>query len=375
MNRTLTALALLVTLACRKEPAPVLRAEPSAVTHPMAPAGQVALPSALERDGRVVSEPARRGSVRDVVSSPCEVVPGVDAAADVATTVLARIVAWHVAPGDAVRAGAPIVTLDSPVVAQERTEFARAEVDLRDLEHRVREEAEMLQQGATSARSARESRTSLARASGALAAARRALSVAQASERGEGGTFTLRAPISGTVTVREGVRGAVVEPPAVLVTLLDLNALRIAAHLPEQSVDAPVGSSATVSLRGRPGTFTAHVIWRDPVIARENRTRLVHLRLDGGAAGIAPGETGTARIERAASEGTVVPTSGVFRAGERATVFVRTAEGRYTARDVVTGHESGGVVEIVSGLAAGEPVVVRGTFLVAAEHARQGSGE
>ncbi len=161
MNRTLTALALLVTLACRKEPAPVLRAEPSAVTHPMAPAGQVALPSALERDGRVVSEPARRGSVRDVVSSPCEVVPGVDAAADVATTVLARIVAWHVAPGDAVRAGAPIVTLDSPVVAQERTEFARAEVDLRDLEHRVREEAEMLQQGATSARSARESRTSL----------------------------------------------------------------------------------------------------------------------------------------------------------------------------------------------------------------------
>ncbi len=176
------------------------------------------------------------------------------------------------------------------------------------------------------------------------------------------------------MTVREGVRGAVVEPPAVLVTLLDLNALRIAAHLPEQSVDAPVGSSATVSLRGRPGTFTAHVIWRDPVSARENRTRLVHLRLDGGAA-IAPGETGTARIERAASEGTVVPTSGVFRAGERATVFVRTAEGRYTARDVVTGHESGGVVEIVSGLAAGEPVVVRGTFLVAAEHARQGSGE
>ncbi len=374
MNRTLTALALVVALACRKEPAPVLRAEPTAAPRPAAPAGLVTLPSALERDGRVVCEPARRAAVRDVVSSPCEVVPGVDASADVATTVLARIVAWHVSPGDAVRAGAPIVTLDSPVVAQERTEFARAEVDLRDLEHRVREEAEMLQQGATSARSARESRTSLARAAGALAAARRALSVAQASERGEGGTFTLRAPISGTVTVREGVRGAVVEPPAVLVTLVDLNALRVAAHLPEQSVDAPLGASATVSLRGRAGTFTARVVWRDPVIARDNRTRLVHLRLDG-AAGIAPGETGTARIERSASEGTVVPTSAVFRAGERATVFVRTAEGRYVARDVVTGHESGGVVEVVSGLEAGEPVVVRGTFLVAAEHARQGNGE
>jgi RND family efflux transporter MFP subunit len=375
MDRTSLALALIVALSCRKEQPPMLHAESTPPTRAAVGVTAVTIPLAVERDGRVVSEPARRGAVHDVVSSPCEVVPGVDGSAQVATTVLARIVAWHVAPGDVVRAGAPVVTLDAPVVAQERTEFARAEVDARELEHRVREEGEMLQQGATSARSVRESRTSLARANGALAAARRALSVAQASERGSGGTFTLRAPIAGTVTVREGLRGAVVDAPSALVTLVDLSGLRIAAHLPEQSVDVPFGAHASVSLRGRPGTLSAHVVWRDPWIARDTRTRLVHMALDGSASGFAPGETGVARIERTAGEGVVVPTAAVYRAGERATVYVRLGDGRYAPRDVVTGHESGDVVEVVSGLEAGEPVVVRGVFLVAAEHARQGAAE
>lgn len=375
MARPHLALVAALFVACRGEPAPVLREEPPAQHHPDAAAGSVTLPVALERDGRVVTEPARRASVSDVVNSPCEVVPGVDGSAQVATTVLARIVSWHVAPGDTVRAGDAIVTLDAPAVAEERTAFARAEVDLRDLEHRVHEESEMLRQGATSARSARESQTSLSRAQAALAAARRALSVAQASERGAGGTFTLRAPIAGTVTAREGVRGSVIEPSTELVTLVDLRALRIAARLPEQSLDVPVGATASVSLRGHAGTLSARLTWREPVIARDTRTRLVHLSLEGDTQGISPGETGTARIERASTEGVAVPASAVFREGDRARVFVREAEGRYAPREVVTGRESGGVVEIVSGLRAGESVVVRGTFLVAAEHARHSGDE
>lgn len=375
MARSYAAFAAALIVACHGEPAPVLREEPAQQRHESTPAGSVTLPVALERDGRVVTDAARRASVSDVVTSPCEVVPGVDSSAQVATTVLARIVSWHVSPGDTVRAGDAIVTLDAPAVAEERTAFARAEVDLRDLEHRVREEAEMLRQGATSARSARESQTSLARAQAALAAARRALSVAQASERGAGGTFTLRAPIAGTVTAREGVRGAVVEPPTVLATLVDLRSLRVAARLPEQSLDVPVGATAAVSLRGHAGTLSSRVVWREPVIARDTRTRLVHLALEGDTQAISPGETGTARIERASTEGVAVPASAVFREGDRARVFVRESEGRYAPREVVTGRESGGVVEIVSGLRAGEPVVVRGTFLVAAEHARHSSEE
>ena len=372
MARTTFALAALILLsACRGEAPAVLRAEPaSAAPEAVAASRVVTLPAALERDGRVVVEPARRGAVRDVVAAPCEVVAAPDGAAQVATTVLARVVTWHVAPGDAVRAGAPVVTLDAPDVALHRTELARAEVDVRDYERRVREETSMLAQGATSARAERESQTMLSRAREAVAAARRALSVAQASDRGAGGAFTLRSPLAGVVTAREGMRGAVVEPPAVLVTVVDLGALRVAVNLPEQSSDAPLGTPATVTLRGHAGTLAGRVVWRAPEVQRATRTRAVHLALDAGAQGIAPGETGTARIERGASEAVLVPTAAVFREGDRATVFVREAEGRYAAREVVTGREAGGAVEIVSGLDAGASVVVRGAFLVAAERAR-----
>ncbi len=85
---------------------------------------------------------------------------------------------------------------------------------------------------------------------------------------------------------------------------------------------------------------------------------------------VVPGETGSVRIERGDGDGVVVPASAVWREGSRAQVFVRTGDGRYEAREVVTGRESAGLVEVVSGVAAGAPVVVRGTFLVAAESAR-----
>ncbi len=373
-RRTLALVVSLAVAACRTSPEPVLREDPApprAASPDTAPQGAhtVALPAALERDGRIVSEPARRAAVRDEVTAPCEVVPSVDGTADVATTVLARVVAWHAAPGDVVRAGAPLVTLDAPLVAQHRTELERAQLDLHDATSRAREETAMMAQGATSARALRESQTATARAREAAVAARRALAVSQAGASGDSGLFTLRAPLGGTLTARNAVRGAVVEPPTVLATIVDLSTLRVAANLPEQASDVTVGATATVTLRGHAGTFRGRVVWREPVMQTATRTRVVHLALEG-APTLAPGETGSVRIERGDGDGVVVPASAVWREGSRAQVFVRTGDGRYEAREVVTGRESAGLVEVVSGVTAGAPVVVRGTFLVAAESAR-----
>lgn len=359
-------------VACRRD-APAVTHEPASPSPLREASGVVTLPAALEADGRVVVEPARRGSAHDVTSAPCEVVAAPDAQAEVSTTVLARVVAWHVEPGAEVRAGAALVTLDAPVVAQHRAELTRADIDIRELEARVREEQSLHDAGATSERALRESLAALARARVASSSARRALSSAQAPEGGDGGRFTLRAPIDGTVVRRDAVLGAVVEAPHTLVALTNLRALRVAVRLPEQASDVQPGAAATVSFRAHVGTHAARVAWRDAALQRDTRTRLVLLALDD-ADELLPGHTCTARIESArAGDGVLVPTEAVYREGERATVFVRVAQGRYDARPVVTGREGDGVVELVAGLDVGAPVVVRGTFLVAAAHL-QGRG-
>jgi RND family efflux transporter MFP subunit len=62
-----------------------------------------------------------------------------------------------------------------------------------------------------------------------------------------------------------------------------------------------------------------------------------------------------------------VPDGAVLDSGRRRIVFVERSDGSFVPRQVETGWRHDGRVEIVSGLSAGERVVVSGTFLVDSE--------
>jgi Cu(I)/Ag(I) efflux system membrane fusion protein len=64
---------------------------------------------------------------------------------------------------------------------------------------------------------------------------------------------------------------------------------------------------------------------------------------------------------------TSVPASAVLDAGGGKQVFVDKGEGRYEPRPVQVGRRFGDRLEIVSGVDAGEPIVVSGGFLLEAD--------
>ncbi|MEZ4410581.1 MAG: efflux RND transporter periplasmic adaptor subunit [Polyangiales bacterium] len=328
---------------------------------------------ALEREGRVAWEPARVSRVVDEVSAPCEVVAAPDGEAAVSSSVAARVVAWHAAVGDAVRRGAPVVTLEAREVVDLRNTVARESIRAASLEALAREESEMIDHGATSARSLREARASLAASRAAVVAARRTLALLGASESGPGGRFTLHAPLAGVVVRREGVRGAMIEPvagAATLAVIADLSAARALAQLPEAASDVAVGARAWVTLRGGGAEVEGRVVWRDPSLSAATRTRAVHISLPEGAPR-ALAQTGTARVEReGGGVGVSVPVGAVYREAERTYVFVRRGAGAYEPRAVTLGRGAARV-EVTEGLRDGEPVVVAGVALVAAEFSRR----
>lgn len=332
--------------------------------------GVVVLGAAPERAGRVRCEQAVLAPVVSIVRAPVEVVASPDGMAQVSSTVLARVVRWHRAPGDVVRSGEALVTLDSPVVAEGRTQRARARIDVADLTQRVSEEDTMHASGATSARELRSTRTALARAHEEVSSAERALSVAQADPSGAGGQFSLRAPISGVLAVRAVHVGAVVQPATLLGTVIDRASLRVQADVGESVGSITLGERAVVTLRGRTTPITARVVWQDVTLRRTTRTRAIQLSPDG-AEPLSVGETGSVRIERQGPPGVLIPMAAVYREGEATTVYVRVGEGRYAPRRVVTGGDDGERVAVLSGVSAGEWVVTEGSFLVAGEHARQ----
>jgi Cu(I)/Ag(I) efflux system membrane fusion protein len=70
-----------------------------------------------------------------------------------------------------------------------------------------------------------------------------------------------------------------------------------------------------------------------------------------------------------------VPADAILDAGLRKRVFVERADGAFEPREVETGWRFGNRVEIVSGLSAGDRVVVSGTFLLDSEsRMRHGAG-
>src|SRR6185369_143153 len=74
-----------------------------------------------------------------------------------------------------------------------------------------------------------------------------------------------------------------------------------------------------------------------------------------------------AKIREPRGDCLAVPHSAVMDNGRRKIVWVETAPGIFTAREVAVGARAGDMVQILSGLAAGDQVAVSGGYLIDSE--------
>ena len=72
-------------------------------------------------------------------------------------------------------------------------------------------------------------------------------------------------------------------------------------------------------------------------------------------------------VGEAGGQVVAVPIAAVQRVGDKWSVFVPRGPGAFEAKPVGRGRDLGGEVEILSGLAPGDEVVVDGAFLLKAE--------
>lgn len=177
------------------------------------------------------------------------------------------------------------------------------------------------------------------------------------------GYATVRSPIAGVVLAKHVEAGDVVGNQTRLFTLGDVSTLVVRVGVSELDVvELNVGEAAHVSLDAFPGRVLEGRIRRVFPSADPN-TRLVpvEVALDTGAGRLVrPGFLARIRFDLAERADVVmVPGGAVVGAAGAQSVFV-VQEGRAVRRSVETGLTSEGRVEILSGLTAGEVVVVTG---------------
>ena len=180
-----------------------------------------------------------------------------------------------------------------------------------------------------------------------------------------------KVPLTGTVIKKpavEGMRFAAGDP---LFKIADLSDVWIVADVSESDIGGvAAGQSASFTLRAYPNErFQGRVALIYPQLDMQTRTIKVRIEAPNPDRRIRLGLYADVSIETAVSPAPViaVPESSVIDNGARQIVFVAEGEGRYAPHEVTLGARGGGYVEVLSGIAEHDEVVVSGTFLIDAQ--------
>lgn len=180
----------------------------------------------------------------------------------------------------------------------------------------------------------------------------------------------LEAPSSGYVLEKAVQVGERFEAGTPLYRLADLSRVWLEIEVYERDLPAlRIGMEVEVQLSGPPGGMVrGRTTWIDPRVDRDRRTVRARIELPNPDGHLRPGMYGTARAHlTVARDALTVPRDAVMFSGERTLVFVALGADRYEVRPVRIGAEAGDRIQILEGLAEGEPVVARAGFLLDSE--------
>lgn len=187
--------------------------------------------------------------------------------------------------------------------------------------------------------------------------------------------YTVSAPISGVVLSRNASVGAIAGEGMALYEIADLSEVWVDLHIfgaDAQHITAGVPVSVT---RMSDGVTAQTVLERVlPGTATASQSTVARATIENAGGLWRPGSAVKARVTVDRQPAAlVVPTSALQTAGEDDVVYVRQGE-TYVTRPVRIGRRDARRVEIVSGLKAGEQVVVEQSFLVKADIEKSTAG-
>ena len=198
--------------------------------------------------------------------------------------------------------------------------------------------------------------------------------------------IAIPAPIDGVITARTANAGLNVDPASPLFTVVDLSEVWLVGDLYERDfARVRVGNSATVTTSAYPDLLLeGKVSYIDPAVNPQTRTARVRVEVPNRDRRLRLGMYAEMNVREESRESmeskepteskVVVPRAAVQMVGDRAVVYVadRNQADRFFEREVRLGAASGENVVVISGLQAGDPVVVKGSFSLRAERERLG---
>lgn len=184
-------------------------------------------------------------------------------------------------------------------------------------------------------------------------------------------TYVYHAPADGMVIEKMAVAGQMMKPGERIYRLADLSSVWVLAQIYEQDLSfVRAGQDATVRVTyGPERLIDGRVELLLPQVEEQTRAATARIVLPNPDASLRPGMFVDVRfVAKLAEDAVLVPDLAVLRSGEHNTVFIARDNGAFEPREIKLGVRSqGNFYEVLSGLTAGERVVVSGQFMLDSE--------
>ncbi|TYZ07217.1 efflux RND transporter periplasmic adaptor subunit [Hymenobacter lutimineralis] len=260
--------------------------------------------------------------------------------------------------GEAIRAGAPLVSIYSEQLQALQQEYLLALAQQRAVGKSVNQYGRLVA-------SARQKLRLLGLTEGqlhTLAATGRPTS-----------SLTFYSPQAGLVQAVGVTEGQYVGEGSLLVSLTNLSSVWVEAQLyPDEVAGIEMGQSVQVQVSGRPDTYSGRVVFLSPELQANSKVTLLRVQVANPGGRLQPGMQANVRLTSwsTMAQSRTLPQDAVLRDSRGSYVWQQIdAGGHFRRLNVTTGAETDEAVAITGGLDAGALVVVNGAYLLESEYA------
>lgn len=282
-----------------------------------------------------------------------------------------RVLSLRVLPGQQVRKGEAIGTLQSSDAAQARSDFEKAKIEADRADLQLNRAKELLAHDVMAQRDYDDLNALDQADHSELERTRQTLRMLGFSENATSDIVPITAPISGVVLdvgTGPGELQRSLDNATAIATIANIDSVWVVGDLyPRDQASVHVGQPATITINGYPdltlhGTINNISDAVDPV----SLTLKVRVVLANPGYRLKPDMYANMAIAGHQRNVIEVPATSVIRNGQSVFVFVETAPGKYVRRDVTLGETHTESDEIVQGLENGDRVVTTGAELLRA---------
>ena len=355
-------------------------AAPAAEARAESDANTVRIEEGMLRDLRITLDEVESRPGGEQITLLGELEVDQRAYAEVGVPVQARVTRLLVNAGQTVRRGQTLAELTSPELGQARAEYLSAEARVKLADAALERKRGLAAEKIVPLREVQEAESQAAEARAGLRMARAAIGAfgleppSTDTAEATASTFVLRAPVSGSVLERRAVVGQMLDPSTPAFKIGDLSTLWLTVHAFERdAVRIQNGASARIVFPALPGQdFQGKVAVAGQAVESESRTVPIRINVENMSGVLRPGMSATAVLPVGASGAPIlsVPVAALQRVRNDWCVFLPKGEGTFEIRRIGRGRDLAGEVEVLSGLRAGEQIVVDGAFLLKAQAER-----